>query len=376
MYKLQHLLVTLLVPIICHLVLVRGAAIDWVGTWTDPVWGGKIYICVTTVSNINYAMAGMSNIGYLKGTIDANDVFSGNYYIQGREQRRGSITMTMSSSTSASAVLKDAGNVASYSHSATTYTKESPVEPTDFQCLRTDDDWVAGNTQVYMTGTFQQVIPWDENNLHISYDDGETRRSSYKYDVEVIGLQSDIYDGYIVGKKFENGLVSMENWYENTYMGIEISIFKNETAFYLQWIYAPAGACDHSSQFVYANLKPGGTVSFGTNLKIKISPDYTNYDKWHCYQLQFSSELQSCLGNADSGTSTTMVAAADDDVASNTEKATYATLSFGVVNFVLIIVAIIVAIMMKQKVLYVSGGAHNEMQKVGGANNENEMQKL
>jgi len=326
---------------------VSGAANGWVGKWSDPVWGGNIYICVTTVDGVNYGMAGMSNIGYLKGTIDDSDVFTGNYYIQGREQRRGTFTLTMSTSTAASAVLKDAGNINSYSHSATGYTKENDDVPTDLQCLRIDDDWVAGTTQLYMTGTFQQVLPWSEDNQHVSYDDGSIRRSSYAYD-----WGTDIYDGYIVGHKFENGLVSMEQWYENTYMGVELTIFKNETAFYVYWVFI-----DYSSQFEYANL--GSPVSFGTNLKMRTSLAVDNFDQWNCYQLQFKSELDSCLGNANSGT---MVAANDDDVAAKTEKATYATLSFGVINFVLIVAVVA----MKQKVVYVSGGggAQNEMHKV------------
>merc|ERR1712072_63968 len=130
-------------------------------------------------------------------------------------------------------------------------------------------------------------------------------------------------------------------------MGVELTIFKNETAFYVYWVFI-----DYSSQFEYANL--GSSVSFGTNMKMKMSPAYNNYDEWNCYQLQFASELESCLGNANSGT---MVAANDDDVAAKTEKATYATLSFGVINFVLIVVVVA----MKQKVVYVSGG--------GGAQN-------
>ena len=333
----------LLVPLICH--LARGAAVDWQGTWTDPVWNGKIYICVTTVNGIDYGMAGMSNIGYLKGTIDSNDHFSGNYYIQGREQRRGSFNFTMSGFT-ASAVLMDAGNAASYSHTATGYTKENSAEPTDFQCLRTDDDWVAGKTNLYITGTFQQVIPPSEDNQHISYDDGTIRRSSYVYD-----WGGEINNGYIVGHRFENGLLSVEQWYENTRMGIELTIFKNDTAFYVYWM-----NIEYSSQFVYADLngQPEGTVSYGVNLKMQTSQDYTNYDEWNCYQLQFSSELASCLGN---GVTTN---AGDDDVATKTEQATYATLSFGVINFVLIIVVV----MMKQKVVFVSGGANNEMHKV------------
>jgi hypothetical protein len=355
MFKLQHLFVTLLVAI-CHLVLVSGAAMDWQGTWSDPVWGGNIYICVTTVNNVNYAMASMSDIGYLKGTIDATtNVFSGNYYIQGREQRRGAFTLTMLTTTgtlTASSSLKDAGNVAAYSHTATGYTKTSSVQPTNLQCLRTDDKYVGGDYQMYLTGSFVQVVPWSPASKMVGYDDGVTSRRSYSYD-----WGNNVYDGYVVGAKFENGIVSTESWYENTYMGIELTIMKNSTAFYVQWVWI-----DTSSHFVYANLKsqPEGTVAFGTNLKLMTSPGYAGYDKWNCYQLQAASELKSCLANNNAKTTNTTSVTNVSNTTMNTEKA---NLAFGIVNCLLIISAITVIVKMKQQVLHVSGDTQNAMQQ-------------
>ena len=343
--------VILLFFIFNALELAHAHPAHWVGTWTDPVWGGKIYIClITTTAGENYATASMSSIGFLYGQIDANNNYHGNYYIQGGAQTRGAFNFSLTDTNDEfNAVWKDAGNVKSYSHAATNYTRLSSDTPTDLECLRIDADWVAASETLYMTGTFEQKIPPSEHNQHISYDNGQYRRSSYDYDWD-----GSVLDGYIVGTKFENGLVSMEQWYEKTYMGIELSIFKNKTAFYVYWV-----LIDHPSEFDYSNLngQPEGTVSYGTNIKILTSSVTTDYEEWHCFQLQVASEQESCL------TTTTTVVSDDDIVSINTEKATYATLSFCVINFVLIIVIMI----MKQntRIVSVSGGTTvNEMTKV------------
>lgn len=90
LYVLSVVIVALLG---CH--LTYSLQTDWNGVYTDPVYGGNIYVCVSEVNGVYYGQATFSLIGYMRGTIDVNNVFTGEYWTQGWEGLQGTFSLTL-----------------------------------------------------------------------------------------------------------------------------------------------------------------------------------------------------------------------------------------------------------------------------------------
>jgi len=90
LYVLSVVIVALLG---CH--LTYSLQTDWNGVYTDPVYGGNIYVCVSEVNGVYYGQATFSLIGYMRGTIDVNNVFTGEYWPQGWEGLQGTFSLTL-----------------------------------------------------------------------------------------------------------------------------------------------------------------------------------------------------------------------------------------------------------------------------------------
>ena len=71
---------------------VMSSPADWEGTFNDPVYGGNFKVCVTYSSELDtyYAQGKFSDVGYIRGTVDAFDQWTSEYWMAGREGKHGS----------------------------------------------------------------------------------------------------------------------------------------------------------------------------------------------------------------------------------------------------------------------------------------------
>lgn len=71
---------------------------EWAGSYTDPVYGGDLHICVSEAGGLIYGQGSFSLMGYMRGTIDVNDVFTGEYWTQGWEGTQGTFSLSLTAS--------------------------------------------------------------------------------------------------------------------------------------------------------------------------------------------------------------------------------------------------------------------------------------
>lgn len=83
---------------------------EWNGVYTDPIYGGSIYVCVSEVDNVFYGQATFSLIGYMRGTIDVNNVFTGHYWTQGWEGLQGTFSLTLTGTSYTGTFTQSPGN--------------------------------------------------------------------------------------------------------------------------------------------------------------------------------------------------------------------------------------------------------------------------
>lgn len=130
-----------------------GAPADWVGTFTEPIYGGNLAVCLSTITDGStttyYGQALMSSVGYLRGTIVGN-VWTGQYVVSGVEAINGNFVLVIDPTTSTymgnytqagSTIVADASG-----------TQTSASTPTDLECFKADDDLLTQTSFYDLTG--------------------------------------------------------------------------------------------------------------------------------------------------------------------------------------------------------------------------------
>ena len=70
-YSLLFIIISL---VLCLRPVSAATPSTWEGSYPDPVYGGTINVCVTDVNCVYYGQALFSNVGYMRGTIDASSL--------------------------------------------------------------------------------------------------------------------------------------------------------------------------------------------------------------------------------------------------------------------------------------------------------------
>lgn len=315
-----------LVVLSAALFLARAAQTDWVGTYADPTYGGNLAVCVSLVNGVYYGQALISSVGYLRGTIDASNVWTGQYFLAGNAAIRGNFTLTLNGAATAySGTYQQAGS-SDVVYSVTNAAKSSSSTPTDLECFQVDDSMLTTTTTYDLTGalTYDYYVTY----WYMSVSD-TTLTSSYVY-VYQDGTQSP---GTSYGTSFLNGQLVLDNWYESAdATGIEITLAKNSTHTYNLWWYLPSiSNFDYSQQSV---------DDFGIHVLAKVTTvsqaeiieeSTANV----CYALWTESAEQSCLATGGDDDD-------DDDLNSNLLATAVA---FSVVTFVSVVAVLIVVLM-------------------------------
>lgn len=301
----------------------HAAPMDWNGIWSDEVFGGKLQVCVSLVNSVYYAQGTNSELGYMRGTIDASDVWTGNFYLQGLESRRGTFSLTLSqaaSNTFAGVWTEKPSVLETFT---STGVQESTVEPPNFKCFKADDSYLTTTDAHSFSGYYTNSggTEWwiqDHQDTHVA---------SYIYDwgdaAGTIGL------GHCVGTNHEKGQVMAHNWYEQgSWQGIEMLVAKNATSFYLSWWFVARTAdwtycdpdtddgCYHAQKFIY-NKQSSENQAADDNFCSNFD---TTYDEDLCVQR-------------------TTVCDGDDDDVSTVKTLMYPVLAFSAIGMVAALVA-------------------------------------
>ena len=94
-------------------------------------------------------MASFSGFGYMIGTIDGSDVWTGDFYLPGFEARRDTFELTLSGSTFSGSFTEAPGTMITYD---ITSTQSDTAAPSDLLCLRTDDEYLGQTSGTSFTG--------------------------------------------------------------------------------------------------------------------------------------------------------------------------------------------------------------------------------
>eukprot|EP01031_Cornospumella_fuschlensis_P026287 gene26287-31754_t len=272
-----------------YAVFTAAAPADWVGTYTEPIYGGNLAVCVSTITDSTsgtttyYGQAVMSSVGYLRGTI-AGNVWTGQYVLAGAEAINGDFVLVLDPTTSTySGNYTQAG---SSIVATATGTQTSASTPSDLECFKVDDDLLTQTTFFDMTGVYG--VASTPNYMYSS--DGYCQVSYTYYYSD--GTPSP---GTGYGPTFWNGQVYVFNWYETgSDEGIEIEVAKNSTTNYYVWWFIPS-----MSSFDYSSgSTPGNTA---TNYRNKLSgysyaDAVTGSSEYMCYALWTTSAESSCIG--------------------------------------------------------------------------------
>lgn len=259
----------------------NAASMDWVGKYTDALYGEGLSVCVDTISSDRYIGQGLlSSLGYMRGEI-VGDVWAGEYWLAGFEARMGTFRLALSAGGdeySGYFTEKPGQNITASG------SRTNASMPEDLECYRTDAEYLEDGVSFAFHGHFTQASdPYD--NWWLT-NDGSTVTSTYTYTENAI-------PGTTYGPMFLNGQVSVSNWFEpGKDEGIYLLVARNETSFYNLWWYFPRVSDVDISQ------KPNGY--FGTNINL-LSPGVQDSEvarmaeSGNCYVLWTDDMESDCL---------------------------------------------------------------------------------
>lgn len=300
---------------------------NWVGTYSDPTYGGLLNVCVTNVGGVYYGQALMSDVGYLRGTISSANVWTGNYYLSGLAGQRGTFSLTLSTDFSTySGTYFQAGSDISYTVSSAART--SSLTPTDIQCFKADPSMLTATTNVNMTAAYDACEPGGScYTIYFGTNDDSTSTTSYIYNYPD-GTPSP---GCSEGAMFMNGQIVTNDWYETgPDNGIELMVAKNATYFYVVWWFFPSMAdFDYSLQ----NIDYFGSYSMPKDNTISTATANSLAYENVCYALWTTDAETSCLDTSTSND--------DNDDGGNFSDADHSllavTTAFSVMSFALVL---------------------------------------
>lgn len=309
---------------------------DWEGCWPDQIWGGKIHVCVSTVGAVYYGQATFSKIGYMRGIIDSDDVWTGNFYLQGLSAPRGTFSLALS--TGSTNAFNGTWTLSGYQQTFTTsdIQQESATTPDDSMCFRADDDLLTSSEEYYLSGRYLH----NSNNVYTFYANSQYRYCSYYYE-----WNTGFEYGYIQGPTFENGQVGPNQWYESgSTQGIEMFVAKNETAVYYMW---------WTAESVAAWDGPDGTQDNSMSMIFRTSSPNTDYNDYMCYAFESAFQENQCFGapTADN----------DDVIKSNTITSVSGIMAFGTIQTVLLLAILYFAYIRKFQFIQGNHSSSNPM---------------
>lgn len=256
-----------------------AAPMDWVGMYTESMYGEGLNVCVDEVDGDYVGQGLLSSLGYMRGYIQGN-VWAGDYWLAGYEGRMGTFYLDLDvvGSTYSGYFTENPGqNITSSG------TRTSSSMPDDIECFRTHKDYLVPHASYDITGYY--IKPGMPTENWWIYNDGSYHTSTYTY-------TEDSIPGTSYGPFYLNGQVSIDNWYESAQdEGIELIVAKNDTAFYnLWWFASRVSDVDYSTKL---------DDNFGININI-LDPSVTGSEltelaeSGKCYALWTEDMEEAC----------------------------------------------------------------------------------
>jgi len=296
-----------------------AAETDWNGVFNDAIWGGSINVCVSNTNSKFYGQATFSDLGYMVGEIDSNDVWSGNFFIQGYDAQQGTFSFTLVSG-SFTGTWQYKGQQDSIDTSGS---QTSSVEPKADVCFKVDDNFIDANiaNPFSISGTYKSDN--SDTDIYYSLDGGDgTFYGSYQYTWGAGNTANGFFYGPIQTIASNGIQVGMADWYEagNT-VGLELYVAKNASSYYYMWLWIP-----RTSDYDISK-----SMKNGTSIRRRISEDTSMYNSQHCLTLPQSVNEATCF-------QTTTLPSDDDDNTALLTNMSISSTAFTILNFVILMI--------------------------------------
>lgn len=304
--------------------LLPGSLSAWTGEYEDPIYGGSIFVCESTVDSQTYAQATFSRLGYMRGEV-SGDEFSGEFWLQGWESIQGTFSLVLSGSSYSGSFTQQPGITYNISGS-----KISSSEPSDLECQRSDDYLLTSTEYYSSTGSYVHVGGDNgkgivSNSIQESEAGAGTTYGTYQYVFYSTGV---LAHGTEYSVSHLNGQVKTGRWSESGgYSGINMYVAKNSTHHYTSWWDVPRIAEFDFSLASNPDLE-------GHNLMEKVDAmslpeDSRDPGEYVCLELFKEEDENRCFGYFFEN---------DDDDDSVSSETLLAILSFSVLSFAGVVV--------------------------------------
>ncbi len=257
-------------------------------------------------------------MGYLRGTIDNNGIWTGSYYLAGIESRRGSFALTLSpSGDSYSGIYTDTNHF----NASATGARLSLSTPEDLLCFRTSEEYLERTEFTDLTGTYYDNSK-DTTPGYMSYLlDTYTIEQSYTY----YAADGSLVSGIARGRIFMNGQVVCAQFYEPDYVeGLDLMVVQNATSYFaLNWKSTTV------SNFNYAD-NAGFTHYNLLDTSVPLSTARAKAQDTVCYALWTIHSESSCLATYPASSND------DDELSGSADAAIKVAAAFSIGTFVLV----------------------------------------
>jgi len=227
---------------------------SWEGTFHDSILFGKMHVCVSTNDHgIRFGQGVISNVGFMHGIIDDENVWTGQYAFAGEDNRGGSFSLTLNKDGSGFFGSRADSSLGWPVHDEIKYSSEriSWKTPKDEECFRSDQIFLNKKTFSFgsnFEGSWEGTV--QDWNIHFNKEINHFS-SSYHYYVEKQKIR-----GYERGSIALNGIAAASNFYENgVNRGIDLIVQKNEYEFYATYWAIPS-----MTYFDYSTKETADTV--------------------------------------------------------------------------------------------------------------------
>lgn len=301
---------------------------DWDGTFKDPLFGNDLKVCVSTYNGKTYGQAIMSTMGYLRGEIDTNNNWVGNYYLPGADLTWGSFDLTLAADTNSF--------TGTYTDYLTKFTKtvtdtttsqrNGNTKPNDIECFNTDISLLDDFSVTDFDGA------WSEDAEFTAFFDSNPSfmTTSYKYVSNGKNINGTSYD-----RPFPNvkNLVG-GTWYETGLDGgVNIYALKDDNTVYELWL---------GTQSIYeidpATWFTENPESWGFSIKTRDNTYSYDVVEQKAYENECTA-LWSESAEQDCYKSEYVIKAANDDDVTNADVQSVAgaAVAFSLLTFLLVI---------------------------------------
>lgn len=314
-----------LLSVLLSLAHIQADQFAWQGYFEDPTYGGNLTVCVSLVNGVYYGQALISDVGYLRGTIDSANVWSGDYFMAGLAAIRGTFTLTLNANSYSGSYTQSGSNIV---YSVSNAAQLSSASPSDLECFRADDSMLTMTQPFDLTGALADK----SGNLWYIAATGSSLTTSYTYEF----ADGTLSPGTSQGTTFLNGQIALTNFYEGGDLtGIDVIMAKNSSQIFNLWWLIPS-----ISDFDYSTTSPSNN-GFSSRTIISSISDAEVFENAYsnmCYALWTTSAEQSCISTGSSGDS-------NDDDSDWNEDVLITVVVFAVLSFVAIVATLIVVIL-------------------------------